>query len=97
MLSYVAGVSEDIRRPCRKFDMKVVFRSGRTLRSMLTKVKDTLPMEKQSKVNCCVPDSLQLRQSLTVYIGETVRKLENPHPDGTGGRAFQPRWMSGTS
>ena len=37
----VAGISEDIRRVCRKFNIRVVFKSGRILRSMLIKVKDT--------------------------------------------------------
>ena len=41
MIPYVAGMSEDIRRVCRKFNVRVVFKSGRTLRSILTKVKDT--------------------------------------------------------
>ena len=71
MLPYVAGVSEDIRRVCRKFDMRVVFKSGRTLRTMLTKVKDTLPTEKHSRVVYRVPCSCG-----QVYIGETVRRLE---------------------
>ena len=43
VIPYVAGMSEDIRRVCRKFNIRVVFKSGQTLRSMLTKVKDTLP------------------------------------------------------
>ena len=37
----VAGMSEDIRRVCRKFNIRVVFKSGRTLHSTLTKVKNT--------------------------------------------------------
>ena len=57
MLPYVAGVIKDIRRIWRKFDMKVVFKSGWTLRSMLTKVKDTLPVEKQSNVVYKIPYS----------------------------------------
>ena len=50
MLTYTEGVSEDIRRACRKFGMKTVFRSGQSFRSMLTKVKDPLTMEQQAKV-----------------------------------------------
>ena len=42
VISHMAGMSEDIRRVCGKFNIRVVFKSGRTLRSMLTKVKDTL-------------------------------------------------------
>ena len=42
VISYVVGMSEDIRRVCRKFNIRVAFKSGWTLRSMLTKMKDTL-------------------------------------------------------
>ena len=51
--------------------MKVVFKSGRTLCSMLTKVKDELPMEKLSKVVYRIPCSCG-----KAYIGETIRRLE---------------------
>ena len=57
MLPYTKGISEDVQRLCRKFCMKVVFRSGQSLRSMLFKVKDPLMVEKQAKV---VYHSLQL-------------------------------------
>ena len=50
MLLYTEGVSEDVRQVCRKFGMKVVFRSGQSFHSILTKVKDPLMMEKQAKV-----------------------------------------------
>ena len=50
MIPYVAGMSEDISHVCRKFNIRVVFKSGWTLRSMLTKVKNTLPLGKQSNV-----------------------------------------------
>ena len=79
VIPYVAGVSEGIRRVCRKFNIRVVFKSGRTLRSMLTKVKDTLPLGKQSNVVYRIPCSCG-----QVYIGETKRRLEtrlkNHHP-----------------
>ena len=71
MLPYTEGVSEDIRRVCKKFGMKVVFRSGLSLRSMLCKVKDTLALEKKSKVVYQVPCSCG-----EIYIGETLRRLE---------------------
>ena len=71
VIPYVAGMSEDIRRVCRKFNIRVVFKSGRTLRSMLTKVKDTLPPGKQSNVVYRIPCSCG-----QVYIGETKRRLE---------------------
>jgi len=33
MIPYVAGMSEDIRHVCRKFDIRVVFKSRWTARS----------------------------------------------------------------
>ena len=51
VIPYVAGMSEDIRSIYRKFNIRVVFKSGLTLNSMLTKVKDTLPLGKQSNVS----------------------------------------------
>ena len=57
VITYVAGMSEDIRRVCRKFNIRVVFKSRRTLRSMLTKVKETLPLCKQSNVVYHIPCS----------------------------------------
>ena len=70
-IPYVAGVSEEIRRVCRPFDVRVAFKAGRTLRSMLTRVKDPLPVEKQSMVVYQIPCSCG-----QVYIGETIRQLE---------------------
>ena len=64
---------------CRKFNIRVVFKSGRTLRSMLTKVKDTLPLGKQSNVVYRIPCSCG-----QVYIGETRRRLET-RLEGTPG------------
>ena len=71
VLPYTKGVSDDIRWVCRKFAIKVVFRSGRSLCSMLTKVKDALAMEKMSKVVYQVPCSCG-----KAYVGKTVRRLE---------------------
>ena len=71
VIPYMAGMSEDIRRVCRKFNIRVVFKSGRTLRSVLTRVKDTLPLGKQSNVVYRIP-----RSCGQVYIGETKRRLE---------------------
>ena len=51
--------------------MKVVFRFSHSLRSMLTKVKDALPMEKQANVVYRIPCSCG-----KAYIGETKRRLE---------------------
>ena len=71
VIPYVTVMSEDVRRVCRKFNIRVVFKSGRTIRSMLTKVKDTLPPGKQSNVVYRIPCSCG-----QVYIGETKRRLE---------------------
>ena len=43
VIPYVSGVSERIRKACEKYNFKVVFKSGPTLRSLLTKVKDPSP------------------------------------------------------
>ena len=50
IIPYVKGLSEEIRRVCRKFDIKVVFRSGVSLKSKLSKVKDKLPSDQNSNV-----------------------------------------------
>ena len=71
VIPYVAGMSEDIKHVCRKFNIRVVFKSGRTLCSMLTMVKDALPLGKQSNVVYRIPYSCT-----QVYIGETKRRLE---------------------
>ena len=68
---HTAGVSENIRRVCQKFGMKVAFRSSQSLRSMLTKVKVALPVEKQTNVVYQI-----LCSCGKSYIGETKRKLE---------------------
>ena len=54
----LAGISEDVRRVCRKFNIRVVFRSRRTLRSMFTMVKDKLPIG--TLVQCGISYPLQL-------------------------------------
>ena len=40
---YVSGVSKQISKICEKYNLKVVFKSGPTLHSLLTKVKDPSP------------------------------------------------------
>ena len=59
IIPYVKGLSEDIRRVCRKFDIKVVFRSGVSLRSKFSKVKDKLPSDQNSNVVYRVPCSCE--------------------------------------
>jgi len=49
-LLYVAGVGEDLRRVCRKFDIWTVFTTMSSLLQQLTKVKDTDPTLKKSCV-----------------------------------------------
>ena len=71
VIPYVAGMSEDIRHVCRKFNIRVVFKSGRNLHSMLTKVKDMLPLGKQSNLIYRIACSCG-----QVYIKETKQRLE---------------------
>ena len=56
-IPYVSGLSEDIRRVCRHFGIRVVFRSGMNLRSQLSQLKDVLPMEQRSGVVYEIPCS----------------------------------------
>ena len=76
----VAGMCEDVRHVCRKFNIRVVFKSRWTLHSMLTIVKDTLPIGTQSNVVYRIPCSCG-----QVYIRETRRRLET-RPRNTGVR-----------
>ena len=53
-LLYVAGVGEDLRRVCRKFDIWTVFTTMSSLLQQLTKVKDTdLTLKKSCVVYSC--------------------------------------------
>ncbi len=47
-IPYVAGLSESIQR--RDFDIKTAFKLGKTLRSHLTKAKDTIPITTESSI-----------------------------------------------
>ena len=71
VILYTKGFSEDIRRVCRRYDIRVSFKSSPTLGSWLTRVKDVLPVGMQSKVVYEIPCSCG-----KTYIGETVRRLE---------------------
>ena len=42
---YIRGLSERLERKCRNLDIKLVFRSGNTLRSQLTHVKNRIDEE----------------------------------------------------
>ena len=56
---------------CRQFNIRVAFKSGRSLRSMLTRVKDKLPTGLQSNVIYQIPCTCGKSS-----IGETPRRLE---------------------
>ena len=56
-IPYVAGLSEDVRRVCRKYNIRTVFRSASTLHGQLTRVKDQDPLEKKSGVVYQIPCS----------------------------------------
>ena len=68
-IPYVPGMSECMRKACEKFDLKVAFKSGQAFRSLLTRVKDPLPMDGEA--------SLAIR-SLPVW---TQRWLEIEYKD----------------
>ena len=72
VIPYVRGLSEELRRICGDYSIRVVFRSGPTLRSELMRVKDRIPVGKRSSVVYQIPCSCGM-----VYIGETVRRLES--------------------
>ena len=67
----VTGMSEDVRHVCRKFNIRVVFKSGWTFCSELTMVKDTLPIGTRSNLVYRIPCSCS-----QVYIRETKQRLE---------------------
>ena len=67
-LPYMPGVSKRIRRMCKDFNIRAVFKSGPTLRSLLTKVKDPLPTKRQANVAYEVPCTCR-----KVYICEMKR------------------------
>ena len=71
VISYISGVHEDIGCVCRKFGVRVGFRSRQTLHAMLTRVKDTLPLEKRRNVVYQISCGCG-----KVYIGETRWRLE---------------------
>ena len=70
-IPYVAGLSEDVRWVCRRYNIRTVFRSASTPCGQLTRVKDQDPLEKKSGVVYQIPHSCG-----HVYIGETKRALE---------------------
>ena len=71
VIPYLSGVSERIRKDYENFDLRVIFKSGPTLRSLLTGVKDPLPKEKPAGMVYQIPC-----QCGKVYAGETQMRLE---------------------
>ena len=71
IIPYVAGVSERIQGACRRHNIKLVFKSGPTLCSVLTKVKDPLPWKSSLTWRMRSPAAV-VRSS----ISETMRRLE---------------------
>ena len=69
-LPYVSGVSEDLRRVCRKYNIRTVFTTVSTLRQQLTRVKDIDPDLGRAGVVYKIP--CECGQD---YIGETKRVL----------------------
>ena len=67
-LPYVAEVSERIRRVCKDFNTRAVFKSRPILHSLLTKVKDPLLTANDVYKRPCT-----FRE---VYVGETKHQLE---------------------
>ena len=70
-LPYVYGASEDLRRVCRRYNIRTVFTTISTLQQHLTHVKDVDPLLKRSGVVYNIPCSCGLN-----YISETKRALE---------------------
>ena len=58
VIPYVSGLSEDIRGICRRFGVRVVFKSGMSLRSQLSRLKDVLPLELHSGIVYKIPCSI---------------------------------------
>jgi len=71
-IPYVSGLSEDIRRVCRRHDIKTLFKTPLTLHHQLMWVKDTDPLGKRAGVVYQLPCG----ECESSYIGETKRPLE---------------------
>ena len=71
-IPYISGVSERIRRVCANYRIRVFFRSNRTLRSLLTKVRPCAHPVKSTGLIYRIP-CLDCDSS---YIGETGRTLD---------------------
>ena len=76
VIPYVSGVSERIRKACEKYNLKIVFKSGPTLRSLLTKVKDPSPRRNWQVWSTRSPASV-VRCMSGKHRGAWRRELEN--------------------
>ncbi len=56
-IPYIVGLSESIQRVCRDFDIKTTFKSCKTLRSHLTKVKYIISITTESSIVYSIPCS----------------------------------------
>ena len=69
-LPYVQGLSERIERACKKLDVRAVFKSSKTLRGHLCRVKGKQPLDRTKGVIYNIPCTCGRE-----YIGETGRNL----------------------
>ena len=67
----MSGVSEDLRRIFRRYDIRIVFTTICTLQKQLTRVKNQDPLQRKAGVVYRIPCSCGLQ-----YIGETKKALE---------------------
>ena len=70
-IPYVAELGEDLRRICRKYSIRTVFRTPSTFRQELSRIKGRDPALKTFGVVYEIPCSCGKK-----YIGETKRVLE---------------------
>ena len=80
-LPYVKGIGEDLRRVCRKYDIRTIFNNMDTFRRQLTRVKDSDPTLTKACVVYKIP-SLVPRLSTRLH-----RKYE-----GAGRRERKRAW-----
>ena len=71
-LPYIRGLAEAIRRILDPLGVKVVFRPLRTLRQMLVRPKDPVPVDERKGVVYSIP----CVECSSVYIGQTGRSLK---------------------
>ena len=68
----MSGTSEDLKRVCRRFDIRTVFPTISTLRRQLARVKDVYPLLSRSGVVCMYSIPYSYGKE---YIGETKTSL----------------------